>query len=185
MSVQLQSARLVLRDWQKVDFEPYRKWNTGHHRWMDFDGPYYPKRSPEALEQEIERLKQPSSQIVRSRMVIADAESNQLLGTVNWYWESQETNWMSIGVAIYDDRLWGKGLGFEAMQLWCSHLFASYPELVRLDMRTWSGNAGLMRLADKLGFKLEARFRMARVVDGVYYDGLGYGVLRSEWEGKK
>lgn len=39
-----------------------------------------------------------------------------------------------------------------------------------------------MRLAEKLGFKLEARFRNARIVNGSYFDSIGYGVLREEWE---
>ena len=55
------------------------------------------------------------------------------------------------------------------------------PDIVRLDLRTWSGNTGMMRLAEKLGYKLEAVFRKARIVEGTYYDGLGYGVLREEW----
>jgi len=39
----------------------------------------------------------------------------------------------------------------------------------------------MMRVAEKLGYQLEARFRHARIVNGRYYDGLGYGVLREEW----
>jgi RimJ/RimL family protein N-acetyltransferase len=39
----------------------------------------------------------------------------------------------------------------------------------------------MTRLAVKLGYTLEARFRKARIVKGAYYDGLGYGVLREEW----
>jgi RimJ/RimL family protein N-acetyltransferase len=56
------------------------------------------------------------------------------------------------------------------------------PHIVRLDLRTWSGNHGMMRLAEKLGYQQEARFRQARIVEGRYYDGLGYGILRAEWE---
>jgi len=38
------------------------------------------------------------------------------------------------------------------------------------------------RLAEKLGYIEEARFGKARFVHGAYYDGMGYGVLREEWE---
>ncbi len=38
------------------------------------------------------------------------------------------------------------------------------------------------RLAEKLGFREEARFREAVVVGGRRFDGMGYGVLRAEWE---
>ena len=56
------------------------------------------------------------------------------------------------------------------------------PAIARLDLRTWSGNRGMMRLAEKLGYVEEARFRKARIVKGQFYDGMGYGVLREEWE---
>lgn len=55
------------------------------------------------------------------------------------------------------------------------------PELLRLDLRIWSGNHGMMALARKLGFQEEARFRKARILAGAVYDGMGYGVLREEW----
>jgi len=84
-------------------------------------------------------------------------------------------------LVIFDENYWSKGLGFEAMGLWSQYLFDEIPEIVRLDMRTWSGNIGMMRLAEKLGFTLEARFRDARIVKGKYYDSIGYGILRKEW----
>ena len=39
----------------------------------------------------------------------------------------------------------------------------------------------MIGLAQKLGYREEARFRKARIVDGEFYDGLGYGILRDEW----
>lgn len=77
---------------------------------------------------------------------------------------------------------WGQGKGYETLGLWSDYLFHNEPQFVRLDLRTWSGNIGMMKLALKVGYKEEARFRMARIVNGEYYDGLGYGILRSEWE---
>ena len=103
---------------------------------------------------------------------------------VTRYWISQETNWSAVGIVIYDPNNWGKGYGYEALGLWCDYLFATEPRFVRLDCRTWSGNEGMMKLATKLGFQQEAVFRKARIVDGEYYDGMGYGILREEWEAK-
>ncbi len=77
-----------------------------------------------------------------------------------------------MGVGVYDDSLWGKGYGYQAMELWINYLFDEIPEIVRLDVRTWSGN---------IGMKEEACFRNARIVDGEYYDSLAYGILRDEW----
>lgn len=42
----------------------------------------------------------------------------------------------------------------------------------------------MMALARKLGFTEEARFRKARIVNGEYFDGMGYGILRKEWDAR-
>lgn len=172
---------IIIRDWQEEDFDQYRHWNTNQFKWMKFNGPYYPQKTLRVINEEIETLKKTDGNKVRKRMVIANQQTNQLIGTVSWYWQSKETNWLSIGIALYDDEYWGKGIGFEALILWCDYLFEYFEEIARLDLRTWSGNIAMMKLAEKLGFTLEARFRKARIVNGEYYDSIGYGILREEW----
>ncbi|MCB9232329.1 MAG: GNAT family N-acetyltransferase [Bacteroidia bacterium] len=186
--MQLISKKITLRDWEAVDLEEYRKWNTGSHVWMDFDGPYYPPLEISAIERfSAECLKTIESgdwPIPRQKMVIANVEENKLIGLVSWYWQSEETNWKSIGIVIYDPENWSKGIGFEALSLWINYLFESDPDLMRLDLRTWGGNGGMIRLAEKLGFTEEARFRKARKVRGEYFDSVGMGILREEWDSK-
>lgn len=120
----------------------------------------------------------------RRRLVITDVDTDGLLGLVTAAWESEETNWLLIGIVVFDPEHWGRGLGYEALGLWCDYLLTAMPELARLDLRTWSGNHGMMALARKLGFTEEARFRKARIVRGEYYDGMGYGILREEWDAR-
>ncbi len=182
----LKGKTISLRDWQLKDLEIYRHWNTGHFRWMDFNGPYYPNLTKNELEAQITALKSRIETndwpIPRKKLVIFDHTDDKMIGDVSWYWQSQETNWLSIGLAIYDEKNWSKGLGFQALSLWISYLFQANNDLVRMDLRTWSGNHGMMKLAEKLGFKEEARFRKARIVKGEYYDSIGMGILREEWE---
>jgi RimJ/RimL family protein N-acetyltransferase len=184
--VKIIGNRLILRDWQLGDLPHFAQWLQSGHRWASLDGPYYPNPSPDKIPHIIERMRGEIETAVwdtpRLRLVIADKETNQFMGTVSRYWESEETDWLSVGIVIHDPTQWRKGLGFEALGLWCDYLFAVMGQLVRLDLRTWSGNHGMMRLAEKLGYLEEARFRDARIVKGKYYDGMGYGVLRSEWE---
>ena len=183
--LRIEGQRVTLRDWRLDDLEPYRAWMQPGQRWQEFDGPYYPRPSPAATDEKIERLHQHIQSgdwpDPRTRLVIADRAADTLLGTVGWYWIGRETNWLAIGISLFDPAIWGQGIGYEALGLWCEYLWAAMPQIVRLDLRTWSGNYGMMRLAEKLGFQLEARFRKARIVGGQYYDGLGYGVLREEW----
>ncbi len=181
----LTGQQIRLRDWQEADLDTYAYWLQPGHQWKELDGPYYPSPTPAqitvniaALRAEIERSAWPDP---RHRLIIAAAATDTLLGCVTWYWESVETQWLSVGISIFDPAHWGHGYGYEALGLWSSYLLQAMPQLARLDLRTWSGNSGMMRLAEKLGYQQEARFRKARIVRGAYYDGLGYGVLREEW----
>jgi RimJ/RimL family protein N-acetyltransferase len=181
----INGTRIRLRDWLAEDVSIFEEWQKPGHLWQTLDGPYYrsetddSRRLAEELGAKVDSKDFPDP---RTRLVIADGETNCIYGTVSTYWESKETNWLCAGIILYDPRNWGKGLGYEAMGLWIDYLFRSYPAIVRLDMRTWSGNTGLMALARKLGFAQEACFRKARFVNGEYYDGLGYGILKTEWK---
>ncbi|HZU12385.1 MAG TPA: GNAT family protein [Chloroflexota bacterium] len=185
MSLRLAAATTSLRDWRLDDLPIWRHWLLEPGRWKELDAPYYPLMPPEDVERMIaarRRTIESGTPPVPRRSLVIAAEDDHLIGTVTWYWESEHTLWPGIGIAIFDENEWGKGRGSEALGLWCEYLFRSLPPIVRLDLRTWSGNAGMIRLAEKLGFREEARFRQARLVDGRYYDALGYGILREEWE---
>jgi len=183
--INLQGNQIYLRDWQLNDLQVYRKWLIGDHLWKKFNGPYYPKmdeaKANEYLSKIEKQIKENDFSTPRRRTVVADKQTDAFIGDVSWYWQSKETHWLSIGIVLYDEAFWSKGIGYEAYGLWCQYLFNQMPELARLDMRSWSGNTGLMKLAEKLGFQLEATFRKARIVKGKYFDGIGYGVLREEW----
>lgn len=183
--VHIVSKNIVLRDWTFEDLDLYKYWLEPQHEWHNLDGPYYRVSADEAkikifhLRHSLEKNIFPDP---RPQLVIADRKTNQLIGIVSSYWQSKETFWLSAGLTLFDPNSWGKGIGFEAAKLWVDYLFQHQKEIVRLDFRTWSGNVGMMKLALKLGFKEEARFRDARIVNEKYYDGLAYGILRSEWK---
>jgi len=117
----------------------------------------------------------------RQRLVVADPVTDVLLGQVSWYFESEASDWRRVGVVLYDPASWSAGRGSEALRLWTDYLFAT-TEVVRLDFATWSGNIGMCRIGQKLGWHEEARFREAREVGGHRFDGVVYGVLRGERE---
>jgi RimJ/RimL family protein N-acetyltransferase len=106
------------------------------------------------------------------------------VGRVSRYWISEETDRLAVGIVVFDDRDRGRGIGTAALARWSELSFDELPELPRLDLRTWDGHAGMIALARRLGFVEEARFRDARVVDGRRVDGLGFGILRAEWEAR-
>jgi putative hydrolase of HD superfamily len=162
--------RIVLRDWLLTDLERYAYWLQPGQRWQELDGPYYPKPTVSEIAEIMARLREEITTgnlaDPRNTLVIAERQTNTLIGRVSRYWQSEETNWLSVGIVIYDPEQWGCGIGYEALGLWSQYLFTAMPTLVRLDLRTWSGNVGMMRLAEKLGYREEARFRKARIVHG-------------------
>lgn len=182
----IEGQQVNLRDMRVDDLENYAHWLDSKHEWHKFNGPYYPptpaEKIPEVIEKIRTRLENNTFSDLRARLVIADKATDSLIGMVTRYWISEETNWTALGIVIYDSAHWSKGIGYDSLGLWCDYLFKYEPKFVRLDLRTWSGNFGMIKLAQKLGFSEEARFRQARIVDGTYYDGLGYGILREEWE---
>jgi putative hydrolase of HD superfamily len=185
MTTRLPGIKISLRDWRVDDLNTHARWLAPGQRWQELDGPYYPGPTLDEIPALIarQRVGIEAQQLPRPRssLVIAHGQTDAPLGLVNWHWESVETHWPLIGILVYDPAHWQQGYGYEALGLWGDYLFRELPQIVRLDLRTWSGNQGMMRLALKLGFVEEARFRQARIVKNAYYDGLGYGVLRSEW----
>jgi len=176
----------VLRDFRSPDLPLYERWLEAGQEWQRWDAPYLGDPDPASTRRHLDSVREGVAtgewEEPRWRQVIADLRTDRLIGTVSRYWISKPTHWSAIGIDVYDPTRWGKGIGTEALALWCDYLFAHVPEFVRLDLRTWSGNERMIRLARKLGFSEEARFRKARIVDGRYYDGLGFGILREEWE---
>lgn len=185
-SIVLQGKQLQLRDWQIEDLEIYAQWLMPGHRWQELDGPYYGHNTAEEIPEIIEKVRtrvcKGNFTDPRTRLIIAEPKHNRLIGQVSRYWISEETHWLAAGIVIYAPTLWGRGYGFEALGLWTDYLFRTMPQIVRLDLQTWSGNAGMMKLAAKLGYQLEGRFRKARIIAGTHYDALGYGILREEWQ---
>lgn len=184
----IKGNKIKLRDIQIKDLENYRHWQIGERKWKEFDGPYYKKPNEEEVDIFIEKLKARIEEnnwtTPRQRQVIADLQTDQFIGIVSWYWQSKETQWKSIGIIIYNENYWNKGMGYDALKLWVDYLFNVNEKLVRLDLRTWSGNKRMIHCAKKLGFVEEACFRKARIVDGNYYDSIGMGILREEWRGE-
>lgn len=184
------ASPVVLRPWTAADLPVYREWLRPHHDWHRWDGPYYPRPTDDEADEIVARHARavaetggattPGPGLPPRSLVVASAVDDTFWGTVSWYWESEETAWARMGITLHDPQVRGTGAGTAALGLWTSLLFASTPWR-RLDLATWSGNHAMVRVAERLGFTLEGRFRQAREVRGEVYDSLVYGVLRDEW----
>lgn len=175
---------IKLRKIKICDLEKYEYWKSPEHSYHLLNGPYYKKDNVSKIKDQIELLRndlRSGKNVLDNKRLIVD-EFDEIIGEVSWYWKSEETNWLEIGIVIFDDNFWGKGIGYIALKYWIHEVFTEKTEIIRIGLTTWSGNIGMINLAKKLGMQEEARYRLARIVNGEYFDSVSYGMLRTEWE---
>jgi RimJ/RimL family protein N-acetyltransferase len=84
------------------------------------------------------------------------------------------------GVLLYESESWGKGYGTDAFGVLVRHLFEGL-HLHRVGAATWSGNIGSLRVLEKNGLVVEARYKDCYRVDDRWHDGIGAGMLEHEY----
>jgi RimJ/RimL family protein N-acetyltransferase len=170
--------RVKLRPVRESDIADYERWaDPGLEAWK-FDGPWFNEDPAELPIRARKRLERKSK---RRPSQLEIEVAGQHIGWVVVYHFDTDPHMTEVGIDIVEDRLWGQGLGTEALALWIDHLFRTRG-LTRVGLSTWSGNIGMMRVAAKLGMKQEACTRNGCEVGGRFYDRLRYGILRGEWE---
>lgn len=181
--VVLEGEKVRLRDWRPSDLRPLRDLLDPTRPWHETNGPYFGTPTAAAADSTARELTTPKTEPVdpRTSLAVCDLKDGRLIGRVSWYWESRQTDWRRMGLAIYDERYWGGGYGTEALRLWTTYLFAR-TDTLRLDFATFSGNPGMIAVGRRLGFVEEGRFRRARRWAGGVHDAVVYGVLREEWD---
>ncbi len=165
-----------------TNIEQYMYWQSEKHDYQAFNGPYFDKENEEQIRSKkqafLDEIRK-DGQLLHKRFICID--HSEIVGQVSYYWRSIETDWLEIGIAIYEKQHWSKGFGRKALTLWINHVFDQFPQIVRIGLSTWSGNHGMIKLAEKLGLYQEACYKKARIVKGKYYDSVSYGILREEW----
>ncbi len=164
--------------------EEYAKLTTPDKKFHCFNGPYFKKETVQEhaawFEQLCDRLKNGDLKgSDKNRLIVVE---EKIVGVCSWHWRSKETNWLEVGIIIFEDGNWSKGIGTVALGKWIDIVFAEHPEIVRIGLTTWSGNLRMVGLSEKIGLKREACYKNARIVDGQYYDSVSYGILREEWQ---
>ena len=148
--------------------------------WRNWNGPYfdnhYPTRKDWIAGGELDYLESDMRKVIYV--------DGKMVGSVSAYYDDGYLErWLEVGLAIYDERKWGQGIGRQALELWIDELFQRI-SLPHIGLTTWSGNQRMMKLADRLGLKCEGRIRKVRYWQNTYYDSVKYGVLREEWENR-
>ena len=85
-----------------------------------------------------------------------------------------------VGLVIGDRAYWGKGYGFEAMQLLLDYGF-NLLNLHNIMLGVFAFNQRALRLYQKLGFREIGRRRQARMIAGQRHDVIFMDLLATEF----
>jgi RimJ/RimL family protein N-acetyltransferase len=180
--IEIIGQKVTLKEASQLDIEDlyYWKFEEKGQAAKKWNGPYIPepKISKEQFQIDWEKDYEIAPNTPKTLIIFVEG---RMIGTVSSYWVDKNTNWLETGIVIYEKNYWNGGYGTEAYKLWLDFLFHS-TNLHRLGMSTWSGNVRMMKVAEKIGMKEEARIRQARIVNGEYFDAIKMGILRQEWE---
>ena len=110
-------------------------------------------------------------------------KDNRLLGLARIFWIDFHNGTGVLSLGIGDDADRQHGYGSDALGLLLRFAFDEL-NLHRLSVWPAADNPALIHLAQKAGFKEEARRREAAFHAGKYVDVVLLGLLRTEWEKK-
>ena len=167
----------VLRDMRREDVEDYVRWFTRCTDWMRTDAPWKKdETSPEAERRSWteywESVRELPEDAVRWKFEIEWNGKH-----VGWVCRYSDLEYLdnpqavpAVGIDIPEPSCRGRGVGTEALRLFIEYLRErGFPCVYT---QTWSGNAAMLRVAEKLGFRPFRRMPGYRIVDGKAYDAV-------------
>ena len=105
--------------------------------------------------------------------------TDKVIGSVDFN-HRHEDDVLEIGYTLHPD-YWGRGYVPEAARDLIDLAFEKLG-LHKIELSCFGYNVQSRRVAEKLGFTLEARIRDRKDAQGNRCDDLRYGLLKSEWE---
>lgn len=113
-------------------------------------------------------------------LAIIDKKNNKHIGNISL----QEINYIDrnaeLAFIIGEKEYWKKGYATEAAKLIIKHAFIEL-NLHRLYLGTADNNLGMLKLAEKLGFKREGLRKEALFKNGTYHDIIEYGIIKGDY----
>ena len=108
--------------------------------------------------------------------------TDKIIGSVDFN-HRHEDDVLEIGYTLHPD-YWGRGYVPEAARALIDLGFKELG-LHKIELSCFGSNVQSQRVAEKLGFTLEARIRDRKDAQGNRCDSLIYGLLKSEWEAQQ
>jgi len=176
----LKNNGVVLRYIREDDIADYSRWLTTETEWGDWDAPWEENNPHEFLDRQKASLSKTPE--IHWKLEI-DTLVGRHIGWVSSYDLTGSVEGLAVGIDIPPIEERGKGYGRDALALFMAYLFEKLG-VGSLYTQTWSGNTAMVRLAEKVGFRVAERLEGVREVRGSRYDALTFSVTREEFFSK-
>ncbi len=112
--------------------------------------------------------------------LMIDNEKGTPIGTIQLYGFSEQDKSCNLGIRIGDKDHWGKGYGEDAVRTILDYAFMKV-DIYRVALKVYEYNERAVKCYLKCGFSDEGRTRRSAYVDGVFYDEVIMGILKSDY----
>ena len=130
------------------------------------------------VDRRIEKFQETGFWTLTDGQLVITTKADAVVGTISFV---RTTDFeLEIGYRIYKREHRGKGYMREALALFSTYLFTTFPHITRLAIKTASTNIGSCKLAEKCGFTQEGVLRRAYFYRGQICDLVIYSLLREE-----
>jgi|GEM_PF-678192 len=173
--IRMRNSNIILRYIKESDIADYVKWTTTETEWMDWDAPWEDDED-DFVEMQKQNLEK--EQNFYSKLEIETIEGEHIGWVSNYDFDFEGEKVTGVGLDIPAPEHRGRGYGGVALAAYMAHLFAKEDVLFT---QTWSGNAPMLRLAEKLGFAEVRRIKNLRQVRGEIYDALTFAISKTDF----
>jgi RimJ/RimL family protein N-acetyltransferase len=180
--MKLETERLVLRDFVKEDWERVLEYQSDpqYLRYNAWKG-----RTPEAVQEFVGWFlaHQQQEPRIKFQLAIVLKSNNLLIGNCGVRKDQFDSVEADIGYEL-DPKHWNRGYATEAAGAIVDFGFSHFG-VHRIWAACVADNVGSAHVLEKLGMKLEGRFRENRYYKDRWWDSLYYAILADEWEAHK
>ncbi len=193
----LRANDVYLRDFKESDIERRIYWETVETEWQRWDSPWEfvgltgsekENHLQELMKTMHEWTKYPTSASVRRDRFQIDicGKETKCIGwvasyyiTENYIFTTSKTDHCAVGIDIPDQSARGKGYAYQALCLFIDYLL-EHGE-TEIYTQTWSGNARMVHIAERMGFEECGRKKNLRMVRGKRYDWVTFHLDRKKY----
>lgn len=176
--IRLTTARLVLRDFRKDDWEAVHEYGTDLEvvRFMPW-GPNTESDTKEFVKRSLASQREDPRRNFEFAVTLTDSE--RLIGGAGIRVSAPADRGADMGYCLHRD-FWGQGYATEAAAAIVGFGFGTLG-LHRIFATCDVGNEASARVLEKVGMRREAQFMQDNMIRGEWRDSYLYAILEDEW----